>query len=239
MQENMGKITEDEKIQICNYIDCSILSPKLIMHAVQNPRMPLRFVVQAMFLQQLDTRRSIVHHRLPQPKDSSATTLGAILERDAALRQVSQLKAVMSATNSRIQTLEKELSGMKKLLTESEIADSRVNSARSASFRFSSESNKVERGQVGSMSSLSYRDAAKKVGAKVSSSSEVTSSEGSPAGGEKKFGRRLINGLKSAFRLQKKRDSKSGEKLETEDRNEGKVVIVKNDRASHVRNASV
>ncbi|KAL8528827.1 hypothetical protein ACS0TY_006326 [Phlomoides rotata] len=242
LKENIGKIGEEEKIQICNYIDCSILSPPLIMHAVQNPRMPLRFVVQAMFLQQLNTRRSIIsaatdHHRTnPEPKDS-ATTLGTILERDAALRQVSQMKAVMSATNSRIQTLEKELSGMRKLLNESESIDNRIDSARSASFRFSSETNKISKGQVGSISSLSYRDAVKKVGVKGS-----FPSEGSPGAVEKNLGRRLINGLKSAFRLQKKSErkghNKNDENLEKEDENEGKIVIVKKDRPFHSRNPS-
>lgn len=213
------------------------------MHAVQNPRMPLRFVVQAMFLQQLSTRHSIItaadnhqhHHRIRHKEKTEPTvsTLGAILQRDAALRQVSQLKAVMTATNSRIETLEEELSGMRKLLQQNETGQNRsdrIGSGRSASFRFSSEpGSKIERGQVGSVSSLSYRDVAGKVRAEVSSSSEGTS-EGSP-GVEKNIGRRLIDGLKSAFRLQKKKCEskgaiKNGEILDGRD-----VVVIKKDQA--------
>lgn len=219
VQENIGALSEEEKIQICNYIDCSILSSQVLMHAVQNPRMPLRFVVQAMFLQQLNTRHSIIsaadnhHHRGRHQKKetaAAATTLGAILQRDAALRQVSQLKAVMTTTNSRIQTLEEELSGMRKLLTEpGSSVKNRIDSGRSASFRFSSDGAKIERGQIGSISSLSYRDVAAKVRAAEGSSS----SEGSSEALEVNFGRRLINGLKSAFRLQKKKPESKAVKL--------------------------
>ncbi|KAK4426420.1 BTB/POZ domain-containing protein [Sesamum alatum] len=249
LKENSGKVSEDEKIQMCNYIDCSILTPKLLMHAVQNPRMPLRFVVQAMFVEQLNTRHSIIsaadrriHHHSQHDKHD-AVTLGAILERDAALRQVAQIKAIMSATNSRIQTLEKELSGMRKVLSESESSiRNRIDSGRSASFRFSSEtSNKIERGQIGSVSSLSYRDVSRKGRAEAFSSSEE-SSDGSPSVG-KRFGQRLMSGLKSAFGLQKKKCErkgameleKSGEKLEGVCANED-IVIIKKDQAFDKRN---
>ncbi|KAI3462686.1 hypothetical protein Pfo_019349 [Paulownia fortunei] len=249
LKENIGRLSDDQKIKMCNYIDCSILSPRLLMHAVQNPRMPLRFVVQAMFLQQLNTRHSIIsaaaagdrrshHNRKHEEKDP--VTLGAILQRDAALRQVSQLKAVMSATNSRIQTLEKELSGMRKLLNESESNRNRIDSGRSASFRFSSETNKIERGQIGSISSLSFRDVANRVRTEASSSSEE-SSDGGPIV-EKNFGQRLMSGLRSAFRLQKKKCESKGSikhpgKMEDEDGNED-IVIIKKDQAFHRRTRS-
>lgn len=211
------------------------------MHAVQNPRMPLRFVVQAMFLQQLSTRHSIIsaadnhHHRgrHHEKTEPAATTLGAILQRDAALRQVSQLKAVMTATNSRIQTLEEELSGMRKLLNETETGQNRsdrIDSGRSASFRFSSDpGSRIGRGQLGSVSSLSYRDVAGKVRVEGSSSSEG-SSEGSP-GVEKNIGRRLIDGLKSAFRLQKKKCESKGAMKNGGILEGGDVVVIRKDQA--------
>ncbi|KNA06502.1 hypothetical protein SOVF_180390, partial [Spinacia oleracea] len=129
-----GKMSEDQKTQITTCIDCSILSQTLLMHAVQNPRMPLRFIVQAMLIEQLNTHRSLFSVLNPtttttttasttqfDPRLSdSPATLGAILERDAALRQVTQLRAAIDTTCSRIQTLENELFGMKKLLMESE-----------------------------------------------------------------------------------------------------------------------
>ncbi|KAL9148113.1 hypothetical protein ABFS82_12G021000 [Erythranthe guttata] len=264
LKENIETVSEDEKIQMCNHIDCSILTPRLLMHAVQNPKMPLRFVVQAMFLQQLNTRHSIISaatsspdHHHPHPRrihqehsKKDPVTLGAILERDAALRQVSQLKSIMTATNSRIQTLEKELHGMRQLLNESESVKNRAGSGRSASFRFSSEPtsrnyNKIERGQMGSISASSFRSLAERGRrTEISSSSEESYSDGS-SGGEKSFGQRLMSGLKSAFRLQKKKCSSeskvpvkiNGENLR-EDGNKDNIVIIKKDQAFHRRTRS-
>ncbi|KAI3495232.1 hypothetical protein L1887_37472 [Cichorium endivia] len=93
----------------------------------QYPRMPLRFVVQAMFVEQLNTRRSVfsaaktfkTQHQLP--KQPTAATLGAILQHNAALRQVAHLKATMDYTSNCIQSLEQELKGMRKILTRSEM----------------------------------------------------------------------------------------------------------------------
>ncbi|KAH0697420.1 hypothetical protein KY290_016185 [Solanum tuberosum] len=236
LKEYKGKITDEEKIIMCNYIDCSILSPQLLMHAVQNARMPLRFVVQAMFIEQLSTRRSILtstaadnhdhHNDLLRSKND--VSLGAILERDAALRQVSQLKAAMNATSSRIQSLEQELSGMKKLLNESD-QNAKNNSARSASFRLSSE-NKIDRGQIGSVSSASFRILTARDRAVMGSSN---SSEVSYEKVEKiNFSRRFMNGLKSAFRVSKKKTETKVENVkETEGgkQQHGEVVVIKKD----------
>ncbi|CAA3017845.1 BTB POZ domain-containing At3g49900 [Olea europaea subsp. europaea] len=215
-KENNGKVTDDEKTRICNYIDCSVLQPRLLMHAVQNPRLPLRFVVQAMFAEQLNTRRSIIsavdhrghHHRTGE----DTATLGSILERDAAQLRAAQLKATMNVTKSRIQSLEKELRGMKKVLNESESIRNKIDSSKSVSFRLISE-NKVERGQIGSVSSVNIRSIGNKVGTGECSSSEESFDRILTA--EKNLGRRLINGLKSAFRLSsKKSESRCPVKVE-------------------------
>ncbi|KAA8531570.1 hypothetical protein F0562_006279 [Nyssa sinensis] len=257
LKEKNGKISEEEKTRICNAIDCTMLSPQLLMHAVQNPRMPLRFIVQAMFVEQLNTRRSIVFSatELKTRKHNSkdAITLGAILQRDAALRQVVQLKAAMDSTSSRIQSLEKELSGMKSLLHESETRRNALESGRSASFRFSSDSeNKIERGQRGSASSASFRIISRKEIAGGSSSSEG-SCDRSPRV-EKNFSKKLMNGLKSVFRastLASKQKSESrapskvngdgdedGERRGGEDGN-GDVIVIKKDLPFHRRSRSL
>ncbi|PHU27348.1 Peptidyl-prolyl cis-trans isomerase-like 4 [Capsicum chinense] len=245
--EYKGKISDEEKIAMCNYIDCTILSPQLLMHAVQNAKMPLRFVVQAMFIEQLNTRRSILtatvadnnqhqhqhrdHHMNHQLQNKNEVTLGTILERDAALRQVSQLKAAMNATSSRIQSLEQELSGMKKLLEESDQnAKNNLshNSARSASFRLSSE-NKIDRGQIGSVSSASFRILTARDRAIMgSSNSSEISFEESTKVEKSNFSRRLMNGLKSVFRVSKKKtETKVENAKEAEDGKEQHGDVVK------------
>lgn len=132
-QEHNGKLTEEQRTQLCSYIDCNKLSSQLLLRAVQNPRMPLRFIIRAMLAEQLNTHRSIFsathHHSLTPHQASDHVTLGTILQRDAALRESAQLKAAMKATSLRIQNLENELSGMKKLLDDTEKENSELNEA--------------------------------------------------------------------------------------------------------------
>jgi hypothetical protein len=175
-------------------------------------------MVQAMFVEQLNTRRSILsatdssQPRCRQPQriilssnkvdheDSPTITLGAILQRETAARQAAHLKAAMDATSSRIVSLEKELSVMKKLLNESETQRiSIMESARSASFHYGSQ-NKIERGERGSASSVSLRFCVRgeRVGEGSSSSLETPRTR-------KNMRRRLMDGLKTAFRASKNR----------------------------------
>lgn len=216
-----GKISEDQKTQICSTIDCSILSSSLLMHAVQNPHMPLRFIVQAMLIEQLNTHRSIftalnsaatttTQLHPTHPTDQSPATLGAILERDAALRQVAQLRATIDTTSSKIQSLERELSGMKKLLAAGEV-EKEQERGRSSSCRFStSDVNQVARGERGSMSFSSgtgYRD------------QRVVENDRNQSGAKRSLRQRFIRGLKMAFGVS---SSKKDEKI---NESEAKGVI--------------
>ncbi|KAG2724158.1 hypothetical protein I3760_01G004900 [Carya illinoinensis] len=213
-----GKISDDLQAQICNSIDCNKLSPQLLLEAVQNPIMPLRFIVRAMLMEQLNTRRSIfisstaADHIQPcrqrtrsSSKDDGPITLGAILQREAALRQAAHLKAAMDATSSRIESLDKELNVMKKLLNEPDILQRSIlmGSGRSSSFHYGSK-NKIERGERGSASSASLRchvrSGEKAVGGSSSWDKGSCNNVGSTP---KNIRRRLINGLKSAFWISK------------------------------------
>ncbi|XWS41774.1 hypothetical protein CRYUN_Cryun17cG0112000 [Craigia yunnanensis] len=211
LEEHNGKIREEQKTQICNSIDCNKLSPQLLLHAVQNPRMPLRFVVRAMLVGQLNTRRSIFsdanHHysRRHRPRDKNNITLGAILQRDATLHENAHLKAAMDATSSRIQTLEKQLLCMKKILQESDdqnggFGGSRdvLESGRSASFHYGS-GTKIERADRTANASASFRFSGPEERAFESSSSESSCNESPRI--KKNIGQRLIKGLKSALRV--------------------------------------
>lgn len=215
-QAYSGKITEEQKTHICSSIDCNSLSPQLLLEAVQNPTMPLRFIVRAMLVEQLNTRRSMFtvpaessQPRRQQRKDP--VTLGAILQREAALHQSAHLKAAMDATSSRIQSLEKELNVMKKLLDESEKQQRSIMvSARSASFHNCSLENKIERGDIGSASSGSFRFYARgeKLGGSSSLGLEGSCTNETPRI-TKNIRQRLMKGLKSAFRVSKS-PSKNG-----------------------------
>ncbi|KAJ4890266.1 BTB/POZ domain-containing protein [Raphanus sativus] len=200
VKERDGEITEEEKVQICNSIDCDKLSPPLLIHAVQNPKMPLRFIVRAMLQEQLNTRHSIVTvaatsagHRngeiteAERDSSSSSVTLRSLLQRDTAARQNCRLRAAMDSTSSRIRSLEKELEEMKKLISKE--SGRITDSARSASFHCvhsSSNVNKMQRGSVSSLSTTFRRGG---------------SSPPPPPRDrrERSLGKRLIKGLKNAF----------------------------------------
>ncbi|RCV13771.1 hypothetical protein SETIT_2G372500v2 [Setaria italica] len=144
LENHKGKLTEEDKGRLCYNINCTKLSQHLFMHLVQNPRLPLRFVVQAMLVEQLHSHHSILlsnHHYAAAPApapgpilkpslsgafaggaavDAASMTLGDILQRDAALRQSAHIRASMQATSLRIETLERELASLRTRLRRSE-----------------------------------------------------------------------------------------------------------------------
>ncbi|KAK1315753.1 BTB/POZ domain-containing protein [Acorus calamus] len=216
LKEHPGKLTEEEKNRICSTVDCRRLSPQLLIHAVQNPRMPLRFVVRAMLIEQLHTRRSIFgrhHHRRPplQPPavDVDPTpdnTLGAILQRDAALRQVIHLRASMEAMCAKVETLEGDLAEMRLRLRRSteereqqqqRAIVAETESVRSASFRFAS-----DKGSARRMEAERERSWA---------SSEKSSRERS-------IGRAFLMGIKSVFRTSRSEGHGGGPEITEVDR---------------------
>ncbi|RZC54694.1 hypothetical protein C5167_013545 [Papaver somniferum] len=271
LKENRDRLKEEEKNKICSSIDCNKLSSNIIVNAVQNPRMPLRFIIRAMLVEQFNTRDSIVttlsmkNNNKKQPKkvnenkeiieeESAVLSLGMILQRDAALRQSAQLKASVESTSSKIERLEREILSMKKVLHDhdmekkkSEIGND-IASGRSVSLRFNTPSseNKIERGERGSTSLVNFRfsnigmsSGGERNGGGGGSSS-TSSSVSTPSlerlsslnDNPKKrttFGWKLMNGLKSAFRMSSS-SSTTSTKGVTHDINEiGTTVEVSND----------
>lgn len=191
--------------------------------------MPLRFIVRAMLQEQLNTRHSImaaadavassaapVSHsqRETAAARDSSVTLGSLLQRDTAARQNCRLRAAMDSTSSRIESLEKELDAMRKFISkESEkqksdrIIESKsrsvMDSARSASFHCvqqqQSDVNKTQRGDRGSVSSLSTTF---RRGGGASSPPPLQLRR------EKSLGKRLIKGIKNAFTSTSKQGAK-------------------------------
>lgn len=54
--------TQDDRLLVCRTLNCQKLSQDVCTHAVQNELMPLRMIVQAMFMQQLQTRTVLTSH---------------------------------------------------------------------------------------------------------------------------------------------------------------------------------
>ncbi|XP_062107232.1 BTB/POZ domain-containing protein At5g48130 [Humulus lupulus] len=51
-------VSQDEKGAVCKYLSCQKLSQEACIEAVQNELMPLRLIVQALFVQQLNTHQA-------------------------------------------------------------------------------------------------------------------------------------------------------------------------------------
>lgn len=51
-------LSGEEKASLCGHLECRKLSHEACIQAVQNERMPLRFIVQALFVQQMHTHRA-------------------------------------------------------------------------------------------------------------------------------------------------------------------------------------
>ncbi|KAI3907315.1 hypothetical protein MKW98_010665 [Papaver atlanticum] len=51
-------ISQEEKALVCKYLNCQRLSQETCIEAVQNELMPLRLIVQALFVQQLNTHQA-------------------------------------------------------------------------------------------------------------------------------------------------------------------------------------
>lgn len=51
-------LSGEEKASLCGHLDCRKLSHEACIQAVQNERMPLRLIVQALFVQQMHTHRA-------------------------------------------------------------------------------------------------------------------------------------------------------------------------------------
>jgi hypothetical protein len=158
LQNHKGKLTEEDKSRLCYNVNCTKLSQHLFMHLVQNPRLPLRFVVQAMLVEQLHSHHTMLlthHHQAaalaptrsaapllkPTPSgvfsggvagEDASMTLGDILQRDAALHQSAHIRASMQATSLRIETLERELAGLRTRLRRSEQQQAETEAAAGA-----------------------------------------------------------------------------------------------------------
>ncbi|KAI3934620.1 hypothetical protein MKW92_024811, partial [Papaver armeniacum] len=273
--ENSKRLKEEEKTKICSSIDCNKLSSNLIVNAVQNPRMPLRFIIRAMLVEQFNTRDSIVttlsmknnnqqQQYKKQPKkvnenqeiieeESAVLSLGMILQRDAALRQSALLKASVESTSSKIERLEREILSMKKVLYDHDIEKKKreigneIGSGRSVSLRFNSSSseNKIERGERGSTSLVNFRFSNIGVssggernggGGYSSTSSSIStpslerlSSLNENPKRKTTFGWKLMNGLKSAFRMSSLSSTTSTKGVAHDINEIGSTVEVSND----------
>ncbi|MED6205309.1 hypothetical protein PIB30_016694 [Stylosanthes scabra] len=137
-------ISQDEKGLVCKYLDCQRLSQEACIEAVQNELMPLRLIVQALFVQQLNTHKAFKEcsdsFRYAHCGDISGSLssqnlvespytdggpelqqhsrpLSLLLQKDnIVMRNFNFSTAEYESTSFRIQNLEQELMSLKRSL---------------------------------------------------------------------------------------------------------------------------
>ncbi|XP_010547225.1 PREDICTED: BTB/POZ domain-containing protein At5g48130 [Tarenaya hassleriana] len=130
-------ISHDEKSSVCSYLSCQKLSQEASIEVVQNELMPLRLIVKALFVQQLNTHQAFKEcsdsfrfinngdfsGSLPRSKplncNESPCTDEAIMPRSRPLGLLMRKDATIEeyeSTSFRIQNLEHQLISLKKSL---------------------------------------------------------------------------------------------------------------------------
>lgn len=137
-------MSQEEKGLVCKYLNCQKLSQEVCIEAVQNELMPLRLIVQALFVQQLNTQQAFKEcsdsfryaHcgeysgslsstiypnsksqnlvESPYMEGSEGCSKPLSLLKDSANHELSRKE--YESTSFRIQSLEEELMSLKKTL---------------------------------------------------------------------------------------------------------------------------
>ncbi|CAL0315943.1 unnamed protein product [Lupinus luteus] len=137
-------MSQDEKGAVCKHLDCQKLSQEACIEAVQNEMMPLRLIVQALFVQQINTHKAFkdcsdsfryancgelsgslssskcpysTSQNLGESPCTDSRPLSFFLKKKDILMQNSEYStAEYESTSFRIQNLEQELMSLKKSL---------------------------------------------------------------------------------------------------------------------------
>ncbi|KAK9149235.1 hypothetical protein Scep_007992 [Stephania cephalantha] len=106
-------LTETEREDVCQVLDCYKMSPEACTHAAQNKRLPLRVVVQALFVGQLHLREAIVD-RIEGSDYESQKGNELVVDEDHS----SEMRIEMERMDERVINLENECSKMKGQIIE-------------------------------------------------------------------------------------------------------------------------
>ncbi|KAG5401180.1 hypothetical protein IGI04_015787 [Brassica rapa subsp. trilocularis] len=115
-------LAETEREDLCRLLDCQKLSTEACTHAAQNERLPLRIIVQVLFIEQLQLKASVAEclpvlgsldgrsRKLGSNGFSGESTKGGW---ETAVRENQDLKVGMDKMRMRVCELEKECSKMR------------------------------------------------------------------------------------------------------------------------------
>ncbi|OVA11232.1 NPH3 domain [Macleaya cordata] len=109
-------LTESEREEVCQGLDCYKMSPEACTHAAQNKRLPLRVVVQALFVGQLQLRDAITSR-----VDDSAN--GSQKEEVVDGGESEEVRIEMEKMDNRVMELENECDIMRRQIEKGEVKE--------------------------------------------------------------------------------------------------------------------
>lgn len=122
-------LLQEEKASVCKYLDCQKLSRRVCIEAVRNEAMPLRLMVQALYVQHSNTQQALEDSfREASGSLGGSRPLGLLMQHEeySSTPQPVSRKDYES-TSFRIENLEKELMSLKKTLELQQISKRRKN----------------------------------------------------------------------------------------------------------------
>ncbi|XP_050214987.1 BTB/POZ domain-containing protein At5g17580-like [Mercurialis annua] len=106
-------LTEAEREEVCSMLDCHKMSSEACEHAVSNGRLPLRFVVQILFVSQLKMRCLIanqVHEKIKDEEDENDVKLeGGDDEEEEVMNQMGKMSLKLSDLERKCSAMRKEV----------------------------------------------------------------------------------------------------------------------------------
>lgn len=107
-------LTESEREEVCSVLDCNKMSPEACEHAAQNQRLPLRLVVQVLFVGQLKLQDTITKGM--QSSDQGLVKMEEEHEEAARADNIEEeVKEEMQKMSSKVLELERECIEMKEI----------------------------------------------------------------------------------------------------------------------------
>ncbi|KAL8155204.1 BTB/POZ domain-containing protein At5g17580-like isoform X2 [Apium graveolens] len=113
--DNHTYLTEYEKEDVCKLLDCSKMSPEACEHAATNKRLPLRIVVNVLFVHQLHLRDTFLKE-VSSSDDGLVKPLEEEILKGVGRSSKDRSMVEMERMNCKVQELEKECSALKKEL---------------------------------------------------------------------------------------------------------------------------
>ncbi|KAK4414360.1 BTB/POZ domain-containing protein [Sesamum alatum] len=102
-------LTESERDDLCRVLDCNKLSDEACEHAARNERLPVRVVVQVLFISQLKLREAI-----PKEVQGAESRLAKAEEEEGERKSEEEVRAEIEKMGSKVLELERECHVMRR-----------------------------------------------------------------------------------------------------------------------------